>query len=99
MYMNFKFCSCEKYFPEHCATFFKHNVWNVLVGTIKRGKNLQLQRTSRVCQLCLQNTALTGVQKATENSLCGCLIIYLFKLKIVRLFTPGQAVKFILSLE
>lgn len=59
-------------------TFFKHNIWNVLVGTVKRDKNLQLQRISRMSKQCFQNAALTGVQKATENSLCGCLFVYLF---------------------
>lgn len=66
-------------------TFF--NIWNILVGTIKGNKNLQLQRISRVSKLCLLNAALTGVQKTTENKvcLCGCFI-YLFKLKVVRFF-------------
>lgn len=59
-------------------TFFKRNIWNVLVGTVKRDKNLQLQRISRMSKQCFQNAALTGVQKATENSLCGCLFVYLF---------------------
>lgn len=62
-------------------TFFKLNIWNTLVGTIKRGKNLQLKRISRVSKQCLQNAALTDVQKATENSLFLwvfiCLFIYL----------------------
>lgn len=62
-------------------TFFKLNIWNVLVGTIKGGKNLQLQRISRVSKLCLQNSALTGVQKATENTLFVWVFVYLFKLK------------------
>lgn len=81
-------------------TFFKLNIWNVLVGTIKGNKNLQLQRISRVSKPCLLNAALTGVQKATENKvcLCGCCFIYLFKLKVGRFFTPGQAVRFVLSL-
>lgn len=80
--------------------FFKLNIWNALVGTIKGNKNLQLQRISRVSKLCLLNAALTGVQKAIENKvcLCGCCFIYLFKLKVVRFFSFGQTVKFILSL-
>lgn len=60
-------------------TFFKLNIWNVLIRTVTRGKNLQIQRISRVSKLCLQNAALTGVQKATENSLfVWCLFIHLF---------------------